>query len=303
MLQASAMHELPQLRVQAHNALDREEAVHDAARHRNPRTVLVVGISNRSLDPGSSLRRASSPCQAVATQTFGARSSTPLPSSWRCRPVAWRGGWSSSPARAAPHHNTTATAVATVEDCRAHTHTHMSPPPRVNKGCGHHSSPQQAGPRSRCCRCYFVLGAGSLAGAVPRAARALAAISHALWCDDGSFLKLYDTAHAMIQRFEQKHPDLAPACRSIVRAKGHEPPTWRIFSRRCFSCPPGLREARTQDVCRRPGSCEKRAILQATRSKMAVPPRSVSPPPQLCTYIYVYTHTYLHTYIHIYIYR
>ena len=124
MLQASAMHELPQLRVQAHNALDREEAVHDAARHRNPRTVLVVGISNRSLDPGSSLRRASSPCQAVATQTFGARSSTPLPSSWRCRPVAWRGGWSSSPARAAPHHNTTATAVATVEDCRAHTHTH-----------------------------------------------------------------------------------------------------------------------------------------------------------------------------------
>ena len=199
-----------------------------------------------------------------------------------------------------PHHTTTrlqppSPPWRTVE----RTHTHMSPPPRVNKGCGHHSSPQQAGPRSRCCRCYFVLGAGSLAGAVPRAARALAAISHALWCDDGSFLKLYDTAHAMIQRFEQKHPDLAPACRSIVRAKGHEPPTWRIFSRRCFSCPPGLREARTQDVCRRPGSCEKRAILQATRSKMAVPPRSVSPPPQLCTYIYVYTHTYLHTYIYI----
>ena len=32
MLQASAMDELPQLRVQAHNAVDREEAVHGGAR-------------------------------------------------------------------------------------------------------------------------------------------------------------------------------------------------------------------------------------------------------------------------------
>ena len=32
MLQASAMDELPQLRVQAHNAVDREDAVHGGAR-------------------------------------------------------------------------------------------------------------------------------------------------------------------------------------------------------------------------------------------------------------------------------